>query len=158
MTYEKLYEQYLPMIKGFSYKYKVNGYDREDIEQELAMVLHKCYQKFDAGKGTKFITYLQSSFFYHIAKLRKKHFNDYHYLIDNIMSIKDENAKDIYDEIGLNQILSALENVKYGDYIKMYYLYGQSLSKIAKIEKISKQAVHEFINKGIENLKKILDV
>lgn len=156
MTFEQLAEQYKPLIKGFSYKYKVNGYTREDVEQELLMVLHKCMQNFDETKKTKFITYFQNSCYYHMIKLRKKNQN-YELIIDNVLSIPDEELKTVYNNIEDEYLLDSLNKVKYGEYLKMYYLYGISIPKIAKTEGVSKQAIHQFIKKGLENMKKLLD-
>lgn len=156
-TYENYVKQYNPMIKGFSYKYKVNGYDVEDIQQELYMVLYKCIQNFDESKSTKFITYLQKSLFYHIVKLRNKHKNDYFYFLDDVELIADKNEKDIYELINEKEIIKALDNIKYGEYLKMYYLHKISMKRIGDSEGISKQAVEQFIKKGLKNLKKELD-
>jgi RNA polymerase sigma factor (sigma-70 family) len=69
MGYNELEEQWRPLIHKFSAKYTIPGYDPEDLEQELRIVLHKADQLFDPNKGTKFITYLYTAFNARLSKL-----------------------------------------------------------------------------------------
>ena len=62
MSYEELELEWGALINKFSNKYTIPGYDIEDIEQELRMVLLKTQKNYDPNKGIKFITYLYSSF------------------------------------------------------------------------------------------------
>lgn len=159
MIFDDYYKKYLPLIKKLSYKNKVNGYTPEDIEQELLMVLDKCIKNFDETKKVKFITYFQSSCRYHIISLRKQNIN-YEMLLRNPEMIIDDSG-DIMTKL-LNdkfkkKLMDLLEEVKYGDYIKLYYLFNISMTKIAKIEKVDKSHISRCIKEGIGELKEKLE-
>ncbi len=70
MEYNKLEEQWRPLIYKFSTKYVIPGFDAEDLAQELRLILLRADQLFDPNKGTKFITYLYAAF---DSKLKKLH-------------------------------------------------------------------------------------
>ena len=57
----ELYQEMLPTIKQLSAIYKVNGLDRDDLEQEFAIVLFKCNDNFDTTKGASFKTFFAAS-------------------------------------------------------------------------------------------------
>ena len=48
-----------PKIQGLVNKYYVNGMDKDDLIQELRMVLMRCAEKYDTSKSTaSFHTYV----------------------------------------------------------------------------------------------------
>jgi len=157
--FEEYYEKYKLLIKKLSNNTKINGYTKDDIQQELMMVLQKCIQNYDNKRGTKFITYFQSSCHYHIIKLRKEN-KFYPIPLDDVELVVD--ISDNFDN-GLSKnnskyvINEALEKVKFGDFIKMYYIYNIPIKRIAEIEGVSKQYISFSIKKGLEELKSYLE-
>lgn len=71
MEYNKLEEKWRRLIHKFSNNRTIPGYDKEDIEQELRVVLFKSDQLFDPNKKSKFITYLYSAFSSKVKKLHR---------------------------------------------------------------------------------------
>jgi len=61
MTHEELEMRYAALLNKFA-NWPIKGIDREDMMQELRLVLHKAHKKFDSSRGTQFITYLYSAF------------------------------------------------------------------------------------------------
>lgn len=61
--YIKAQLQYRSVIRTFSRNcyYKLPGFDIEDVEQELLVVLWECVKNYDPTKGAKFNTFLQRS-------------------------------------------------------------------------------------------------
>ena len=156
--FNEYYDKYKPLIKKISYNSKVNSYTKEDIEQELLMVLYKCIQNYDKKKGTKFITYFQSSCYYHIVKLRKEN-RFYPIPLDDVELIVDisDNFDNSTSKNNMKFVVNeALEKVKFGDFIKMYYIYNIPIKRIAEIEGVSKQYISFSIKKGLEELKSYL--
>lgn len=56
-------ERHLGTIKTFARNsyYKMPSFDREDVEQELLVVLYECVVNYDPDKGATFNTYFQQS-------------------------------------------------------------------------------------------------
>ena len=77
MTKRESIEEYLrelePMMHDFSASY-VGGMDREDVYQELYLLVCKLYDRYDASIG-KFSTYAYKAFEGHIKALRKASVN-----------------------------------------------------------------------------------
>ena len=156
--FEKYHEQYLPLIMKLSYKYNVYAYTPEDLQQELRMVLQKCIKNFDKSKGTKFMTYYYSSCHYHIIKLRKKNIN-YEFLIKDTEFVVDKDTdviSKILDDKFKKHLVNLLDNIKHGEFIKLYYLFNISMTKIAKIERVHKSHISRCIKQGLKELRKIL--
>lgn len=157
--FDDYYKKYLPLIKKLSYKNKVNGYDPQDIEQELLMVLDKCIKNFDETKGTKFITYFQTSCRYHIISLRKQNIN-YELLLKNpeiIIDDSDDIMTKLLNDKFKKKLMDLLEEIKYGEYIKLHYLFGVTMTKIAKIEQVDKSHISRCIKEGLGELKEKLE-
>ena len=52
--------------------YAIEGYDVEDVEQELCMILAKCVRDYDPDRGASFNTLVQGSFQRRIGDLIRK--------------------------------------------------------------------------------------
>lgn len=52
--------------------YAIEGYDIEDVEQELCMILAKCVRDYDPDRGASFNTLVQGSFQRRIGDLIRK--------------------------------------------------------------------------------------
>ncbi|KKL07746.1 hypothetical protein LCGC14_2582930 [marine sediment metagenome] len=59
-TYEQLEEQWGPLLERFCKRVDTSE-SREDILQELRIVLMRAQQKYDSSRGVKFVTYLWSA-------------------------------------------------------------------------------------------------
>ncbi len=66
--FEDLLEQYTPLIGRYS-SFVIAHHDRDDLSQELAILLHRCQQKFDPSKGVQFFFYFNQACKNQIAKI-----------------------------------------------------------------------------------------
>jgi RNA polymerase sigma factor (sigma-70 family) len=71
-SFEEVFAKNEKMIRVLSSKYRVNGYEKDDLYQEFSMVCHKCWQNFDVEKKTRFSTYLYRSIMLNLYNLIKK--------------------------------------------------------------------------------------
>ncbi|MCD6222044.1 sigma-70 family RNA polymerase sigma factor, partial [bacterium] len=93
MKNEKLYQDYLPLIKSIASRYKKEGISFEDLVQEGFLGLLEAEKRFDSSKKVKFSTYA----FYWIKKrileaVRKE-------------KIQSLNSLELKDEIIANPII-----------------------------------------------------
>ncbi len=66
--YQVLEEQWTPLLIKFA-GWQVPGMDHEDIMQELRIILLRSQERYDAGKHTKFITFLYTALLNRMLKL-----------------------------------------------------------------------------------------
>lgn len=61
--FEEVKREWGGVCRTFAYNssYKMPGYDVEDVEQELLVVLWECAKHYDSDNGAKFNTFLQRS-------------------------------------------------------------------------------------------------
>lgn len=62
-TFETAQESYSGVVRTFARNcvYRLPGFDLEDVEQELLVVLWECVENYDDTNGAKFNTFLQRS-------------------------------------------------------------------------------------------------
>jgi len=145
MTDTELLEKYEGLVRKLSYTNKVYGFESEDLQQEFRMLLLTCNTKFDPNYGVEFSTYFVKSCKNKVSKLRKKEDN-YLSLNAQIDKVSGQEFIDFIETKVVNpmeevlngelneQVLSALDKLKYGYYTLWYLVYGVSQSDIAKIE------------------------
>lgn len=66
--FEDLLTQYTPLIGRYS-SFVIAHHDRDDLSQELAVLLHRCQQRFDPSKGVQFFFYFNQACKNQIAKI-----------------------------------------------------------------------------------------
>jgi len=69
---DELIKQWEPKVQRFVNNTYIPGFDREDLAQELRIVIIKAAEKFDASKKTSFHTYLHTSMVNTIRTLHTK--------------------------------------------------------------------------------------
>ena len=58
---DQLIEQWEPKVQKMASSVSIAGMDRDDLTQELRLVIYKAAKKFDADKNVSFHTYLHTS-------------------------------------------------------------------------------------------------
>ena len=61
-TFEYLDNKYKPLMHKFINKYRIPGYEKDDLLQELRLTLLNAQKLFKPEKGVKFMTYLHKAF------------------------------------------------------------------------------------------------
>ena len=69
---DELIKQWEPKVQRFVSNTYIPGFDREDLAQELRIVIIKAAEKFDVAKKTSFHTYLHTSMVNTIRTLHTK--------------------------------------------------------------------------------------
>jgi len=145
MKIEKLYQDYLPLIKSIASKYQKEGVSFEDLIQEGFLGLLEAKERFDPSKKIKFSTYA----FYLIKKkildaIRKENIQSL-----NSIKLKEEILEGTYygenlesrdfDVASLNKNLSVLEQKIF----RLHFQEGKTLSQIAKELSIRREKVRQ---------------
>ena len=147
----KEFERYINKTARYT---SINGYDFDDIKQELLMILNGCVSKFDPKKAS-FSTYFIGSCKNRIARLRKQRKNDFYYLNNDLI-------EDVIDEVEVvdnnkrkNSIIDVLESLEYGDLVILNIYFGVSKKDLAEDRNVSQTTIATRINETIEQAKVI---
>lgn len=165
-NFDELYEQYKPLIMSVIRGINVQGYDKEDILQELLMVLDDCNKSYDSSKATKFSTYLFISMRTKIHKLLRYQNRikraELVFMDDNDLDIIDETQSpeksidDVFIENELyNNIVNELMKMPYGEYTYMILVEGKTMQEVGDTVGVSKQRVSKVHNKNLAKLKEL---
>ena len=77
-SFESLDNKFKPLMHSFDNKYKVPGYDTDDVIQELRLSLLRAQQLYNPDRKVSFMTYLYTAFnfkmklLYRTVQVRKK--------------------------------------------------------------------------------------
>jgi len=171
---EKVYEEYLleydETIKRLAkYSYDIYGMDKDDLEQELRMVLLNCVDKFNHKKGVKFNTYFITACHNRVRRLQilanrenltsldktnKKHYDKRESLKDNLCS----GDKSLEEQYIMDKVYKLIDNHPDGKLVRMYYFDKLNGSEIAEIEGVSKTTIYKRINDVLKFVKKELNL
>lgn len=152
-----LYQEMLPTIKQLSSMYKVKGMERDDLEQEFAIVLLKCNENFDGSKGATFRTFFVAS-----CKNKVKDFwrhkDEILYVLNDPVS--DSEHSEVIDLlvsdllINKRDYLDMLRALPEG-YITHKWAYGATFQEIADELNTSVSSVYRA---HLNNIKKLRDI
>jgi len=135
-------------IKKLASKWRVNGMEKDDLEQEFRIIYEKCKKNFDDSKGAKFSTYFITACKNRIGKLRKK------YIPLPVKDLSDYVQEPDKQTELVKEIIDSLATIPNGEYIRDYYLNGKTADEIAKEHGVSQQYIDRLIKKGVLELKR----
>ena len=149
-SFNEVVKQYEKLISKLTKKFGVANYTKDDIEQEIMMVLWNVYTTYTQERGS-LTNYIIKSVNYRMAYLINYNKAIDHYIdngeydIDRKNMFKtDENIQKEHKQKELDKELwDYIATLKYGKTARFYYIGEMNLERIAKIEKISPQAVHD---------------
>lgn len=168
--FDGLLDGYTRMIYSVIRNINIEGFDKDDLFQELSMVLNECNITFDSTKQTKFSTFVFTRFRQRINQLLKYSTaqkrtkmalildatvgtDDDMSLLNMLEDVQDsaENAQTtrLYEEI-----LEELATYKHGNLTYLFYVEGKSKSEISELAGISKEGIRKINKKNIEKLRK----
>jgi len=147
----KRFKQFERYIKGMARYSEINGYDYDDIYQELLMTLDYCVKSYDSSKAT-FGTYFINSCKNRIARLRKKNRYNFYYLNNDLVDevIDKGETQDVGD------IIEVLSNIEHGDLAIMNIYYGVPKIELARLEEVSQTTIANWVNKAVEEARNVL--
>ncbi len=141
---EKLYQNYLPLVKSIASQYKKGGVPFEDLVQEGFLGLLEARKRFDPSKKIKFSTYA----FYWIKKrvleaIQKERIQSLNFVELNEEVLENSTIEKEYEneklDISLNKNFSSLEQKVF----KLHFQEEKSLSQIAKELGIRREKVRQ---------------
>ncbi len=141
---EKLYQNYLPLVKSIASQYKKGGVPFEDLVQEGFLGLLEARKRFDPSKKIKFSTYA----FYWIKKrvleaIQKERIQSLNFVELNEEVLERATVEKKYEneklDISLNKNFSSLEQKVF----KLHFQEEKSLSQIAKELGIRREKVRQ---------------
>lgn len=175
-SFEEVIEQFKGTIKGESYRfvdYNPNiGYDEDDIEQELLMVLYDCYINY-SDLNIHFSTYLYTSINNHFANLIRKYQSMkregissedsldrvvYGESTQTLLEFQESsiNTEDMYMTRHIINTINSVTHSKLEKDIVDYFLEVITVSEIAAKHSVSRRTVYNHIDKLREKLRVLL--
>jgi RNA polymerase sigma factor (sigma-70 family) len=149
-SFDEVAKQYEKLITKIRNKYTVPNYSKDDIEQEAMMILWNAYQTFDESKGVTFTHYFYKSFKFRIAYLINYNKQDTYldteaFDIDrqDMFKSTEDIQRDHKQEELDKELWAFIDKMPNGRTARYYYIGQMNLERIAQIEKISPQAVHD---------------
>ena len=162
-------KDYKSLVKYVVNSFRVNEFDKEELESECWLALSNSLNKFDESKNIKFITYVTAAMkksCLSYLKCNKKH--NYNYSLDkeDHYNYKENFADSIpNDEPTENEIINQMDlknatrkvlseyspNKKY--IIESYFMKDKKVQEITNEIKISQPTCNRIINKFKEDVK-----
>lgn len=137
----KIIQQWEPQIHKILQTWFIPGMDKEDLVQELRIVIIKCAKKFDDSRGVKFHTYLYNAFKNYLGIL--KHKNKMNSLIDTYDEFPQEAGKffTLYEDESDEEIESHIQAANLSlveSFLLDVFLCGYKFSEILAISESPK--------------------
>lgn len=157
----ELLVEFDPMIKKFTKNWHITGYDRDDLAQELRLVLITCNNKFDPSFNTSF-----STFYYKSAENRLRNIAKQvsrrptvAYSLNELDHEGHEFLESIEAEpeykVDVSEILEELNALPYGYITKEHIIDGLSQRDLAKKYKMPLSTINYHHKANIEFLKEL---
>jgi len=149
-SFDEVVKQYEKLISKLTRKFNVPNYTKDDIKQEIMTTLWNVYNTYD-GQRSSLTHYIFKSINYRMAYLINYNKATDHYIDDGEYDIdrknmfkSDENIEKEHKQKELDKELwDYIATLKYGKTARFYYIGEMNLERIAEIEKVSLQAIHE---------------
>lgn len=159
-----LIEEFTPLVQiKAKLNRNINGFDYDDIVQELYMVLLRCTQTFKPEMGFKFSTYFERACDNKLNKLRKV--NKYTVPLNNVkyanvewvdeLEDKTDHIEKFFTDDLRNAVIEKLKEMPKG-YVTLMYLVDEiPQTEIAELTGLSYSYVNKTHRKNIKKLSAI---
>lgn len=149
-SFDEVVKQYDRLILKLTKKFDIPNHTKDDIRQEILTVMWKVYNTYTEEKSS-LTHYLIRSINYRMADLINNNKRIETYIDDGEtdndrknMFRTDENIEREHKQKELDKELwDYIATLKHGKTARFYYIGGMNLDRIAEIEKVSPQAIHE---------------
>ena len=156
-----LYYEMLPTIKYLASSFRVHGMEKDDLEQEFAIVLLRANNNFDPTRGASFKTFFVSSCKNRVKDLWRKK-DEIMYTLNQ--PINDADGGEHIDNVVSDDLLN-----KPGDYLEMLsgivgghvtyrWAMGETFNQIADSLGISLSATYRIHTNVIKTIRDILGI
>lgn len=138
-------------------------YEKEDLKQDLRMILVRCNNQFDPNMGANFKSYFVTSCKYYIWDERRRHKADLS--LDSEIELHGQQRltykdtlvdKDILQDDDFYDHLELLKTIPNSDITIDYMFNGKTLTEMAKERGVSHQAVQQMNQLVLQKLRDIL--
>ena len=136
---EEILIEYDPLIQNLAKYNKVATLDKEDVEQELRLVLLNCVEKFNPDKGVQFKTYFTRAALNKINELRRQHHKNLS--LNATMKNGEEFIEMLSDDtndfnIIKEEVIEFLHSLPYGRETVRHLMYGETQVSLAKEQEL----------------------
>jgi len=153
---EEILLKYDPLIRNIAKYHKVATLDKEDVEQELRLVLLNCIKKFNPDKGVQFDTYFAHAALNKINELRRQHRKNLS-LNATMKNDKEfiEMLSDSNDDLNIikEEVIEFLHSLPYGRETVRHLMYGETQASLAKEAGVTKWWLNKQIKDNIKAVK-----
>ena len=157
----ELLEKWEPKVNSFLRTASINGYEREDIAQELRLAILKAANKFDESRGIKFHTYLHVVMLNTVrglwAKAGKNIRNiSIEYLREvnpennNIDKIEDTSQTTLFDDVDTYDVLDKLNLTESELAFIDFRIQGYTLREISDLMKVNAEEIRRTLREKAE--------
>lgn len=160
-SFDEVAKQYEKLVSKLTKKYDVPNYTKDDIKQEVLMILWNAYNTYQEDKGVTFTHYFIKSFKYKISRLitynqEASYIDEEEYDLDKRNLFKsEENIERDHKQKELDKELWAfIDQMPNGRTARYYYIGKMTLERISQIEKVSPQAIHDRLKTIHKQLKR----
>lgn len=149
-SFDEIVKQYEKLISKLTKKFDIPNHTKDDIKQEILTVMWRAYNTYTEEKSS-FTHYIIRSINYRMADLINNNKRVETYIDDEEfdndrknMFRTGENIQREHKQKELDKELwDYIATLKNGKTARFYYLGEMNLERIAEIEKVSPQAIHE---------------
>jgi RNA polymerase sigma factor (sigma-70 family) len=165
LEYEKELKEYDGLLNHLARRYKIDGYDFDDLKQEFSLLLVKALDGYKNGTGAKFETFFTRYVKWWVAnKLRTEMTEKY----SKLEGVDDDIFFDLYasdirqpddlekEERLIEFVKSELDNLKTGDFTYRILFEQQTLKEVSDFYGVSFQYVHAEHKRNLEKIKQLL--
>lgn len=160
MELEQRLKEMEKTIKSLAKYNKITNYDKEDLEQDLRLLVLQLHKRFDENRGVSFKTYFVASAKNLIRALHKKYsieknfvsFNELNSMGEELVETFPSEEND-YSDLVLKDIIDYLNSIPMGFLTLEYYLDEKTQEELAKKYNISQQMVAKNLKNNTELVK-----
>lgn len=129
---EKIFLNFIPYINLLISKFKIQGYDRDDLVQECYIVLNKAISKYTGNRT--FVIYVTKSLKNNMVYLLRKSTKLQYSIIDNLLQDPNDLEIDVLSHLDIEHLSESLKHLspKELKIIKDYYFNDITLLSISK--------------------------
>ena len=176
--YENKINQYMGLIIHLANRYGIEGYDREDLQQEFSMLLVKALDNYDEERGANFDTYFTTYVRQWVHKAIKKQQAEKRGTLvsieelgiskktksridDDVFSLMIDEENLTPDELDFvvrrdEFVLNCLKEMPYGHFTIGVLIEGKTFEEVGKENGCTFQWVHQKHKQNVELLKEKL--
>lgn len=153
----ELYMAFIPYINMLVSKFRIKGYDRDDLTNECYLAFNKALQRY-AGTST-FVSYVTKCLKNHILLLLRYSVKmEEITLVDDIFADTSDVELEIFNKLAITSLSTALKTLSTRELeiIRDYYFNDLSLVSISKVIDAKYITTVKIKDRAIDKLRKVI--